>query len=1636
MTAYLALRHRVYHLLPSLAILIFSISAEAQFQWQFAGRSYPSKGAAEAALKAHPSPQYLQFAEPWFEEILWRDPATTLHRYTVFDYQAATDIDFYGYTVDKLCGFFDGTDCHTDIQDAVDSSYPNPTAVLCDVRYEVTGEFEFRSQQWEEVLDHGIRFWASESAPMRVDFFHINLNSGNCEYGSSFNQTLHRIHLATCNHDLSPISGSFTQWESVPEFPKVCSPSGHEPPMANIANISKRLTNVCTSTEGNPCSPMTGHKSLKETDFKAGSIEITRRYNSSLQLGQDSLGKGWNHNYSSRLISSGGYTLIKPDGNVEEFSIATHGDFRSITTPGKMLTVAEDLAQLTYPGGRKEIYQLARASEHGPEQFRLIEIFSADMPDRATTLGYGEISGLLETVTGPFGRQVQFQYEPAGLLSTLVLPDGSRIEYAHDTHDNLTEITFQDGSKRSYLYEDSSLPNHLTGIIDENGGRFATYRYDEFGRVTLSEHAGGADRVRLNYIDDETTEVTSSLGDVRNYFFDPYKPSFDVSDIVDGNGTTTFSRNSEGWTLSETDAAGQSTRYSYDEFHEISRVEGAGTAEQRQFNYTWDNDLNRKTRIEETGSVTNYTFDEHGRTEVKTIQDPSGGASRTWTYNYFSASEGAHLAGRLQSADGPRTDVADVTSYDYYTTDDAAGRYRAGDLQSVVNAAGHTTVYLEYDGNGRVVQIRDANGVITETRYHPRGWISGLSVDGRLTGFSYDNTGNLVRMTSPDGSYVGYAYDDAHRLVETTDSLGNRIEYTLDPAGNRIEENTFDEQNTLRRHLSRTFNALSQLEQLTDSNGHTVRFSYDSNGSRSSTRDQNGNITRYEYDALNRLVKAMDPLQGETLMAFDDRDKLTHVTDPLGNVTRYQYDGLDNPVSIISPDTGTTASEFDSAGNRIVVTDARGVRIEYRYDELNRVTDTLYPDSSRDVYLSYDAGSFGKGRLTGMTDQAGSVSYEYNAQGKLLSEIRLIGEQQYLTRYSYNSAGRLIQIEYPSGTTIDLSLDGTGRTIALHAGAQTLVEEVRYAPFGPVSSFNYGNGLSFSAEFNLDYERVQLESGSGQILSLDYGPAGNIRSINNQAFTYDELHRLASTSGDTGSQIFEYDANGNRLHSQHDLNISSYTYEINSNRLHTAGDWLFTHDRAGNRTSKLDSSGHGQLFSYGDHNRLEETIDRSPSGDRQSGSYLHDGKGRRVVKSTPVGETHFIYNPSGQLLGEYSALGDGIYREYVYLHGNPVALLSRTIETTTPPGDELILDNGDPGTLGAGNWRSKTSNQDFGSGYLYATKSANTSYRWTATPPGDKYRVYAWWVDRKNQSGNVRYTISHAGGQIDSVTKSQKTGGGQWQLLGSYSRGNGQDYVEVSSDDNKFTADAMRWVAVNDPIVTLSEQTHFIHYDHLGSPRSVTNRDQAIIWNWESNPFGDSLPNQDPDGDSSEFVLNLRFPGQYYDAESGLHYNYFRTYDPETGRYLESDPIGLRSSLNTFAYVDNNPVNAVDPKGLIKLYGSWCGPDWTGGFRKSYDELGSVERSAALPPVDNLDQCCQVHDITYSDCRSDYPCDPELRQRCFQNADRRLSQCANTSGGGQSPQFLMFGNPRKRIEDYMKDSIPEAEENAASCGCE
>ena len=123
------------------------------------------------------------------------------------------------------------------------------------------------------------------------------------------------------------------------------------------------------------------------------------------------------------------------------------------------------------------------------------------------------------------------------------------------------------------------------------------------------------------------------------------------------------------------------------------------------------------------------------------------------------------------------------------------------------------------------------------------------------------------------------------------------------------------------------------------------------------------------------------------------------------------------------------------------------------------------------------------------------------------------------------------------------------------------------------------------------------------------------------------------------------------------------------------------------------------------------------------------------------------------------------------------------------------------------------------------------------------------------------------------------------------------------------------WFAGAPVAVLAGTDTHYVHTDHLGTPRAITDAG-TVIWSWESDAYGSSAANEDPDGDSTLFTYNLRFPGQYYDVETGFHYNYFRTLDPSTGRYLESDPIGLNGGLNTYGYGLQNPTKFKDPFGL------------------------------------------------------------------------------------------------------------------------
>jgi len=116
-----------------------------------------------------------------------------------------------------------------------------------------------------------------------------------------------------------------------------------------------------------------------------------------------------------------------------------------------------------------------------------------------------------------------------------------------------------------------------------------------------------------------------------------------------------------------------------------------------------------------------------------------------------------------------------------------------------------------------------------------------------------------------------------------------------------------------------------------------------------------------------------------------------------------------------------------------------------------------------------------------------------------------------------------------------------------------------------------------------------------------------------------------------------------------------------------------------------------------------------------------------------------------------------------------------------------------------------------------------------------------------------------------------------------------------------------------------TEAVYWHHNDHLGTPQALTDINGTVVWTMSQTPFGIATVNEDPDGDGITVTNNFRFPGQYYDSETGLNYNYFRTYDPTNGGYTQSDPIGLNGGMNSFGYVGGNPINGVDPFGLTAL---------------------------------------------------------------------------------------------------------------------
>jgi YD repeat-containing protein len=413
-----------------------------------------------------------------------------------------------------------------------------------------------------------------------------------------------------------------------------------------------------------------------------------------------------------------------------------------------------------------------------------------------------------------------------------------------------------------YYYEDARFPHHLTGLTDENDNRFATWAYDAAGRAVLSEHAGGAERVTFTYHPDGSTTATDASGHTRTYAFDTLHGVRKLTSL-DGGPCRNCGTQARDITYDVNGFVASRNRFQRPDHPLQPRCAGTRGVPYRSGRGPGRTDgrppgtraCGCRCQSPSAARRPLYIYDAAGRLLVHTETDPATSATRATTRTY-------NDLGLLESVDGPRTDVSDITRFAYN------GR---GDLLSVTDALGHLTEIIAHDAHGRLLAIRYPNSTVTALAYDARGRLISRNGDGHATAFDYDGAGNLLRTTLPNGVFLRYTYDAAHRPIALEDNLGNRIDYTLDALGNRIREDVKDPGGILRRTQSRVYNEINRLVQTIGGENQTTLYAYDANGNVVSFTDPNGNATTQAFDALNRRIETRDALNGVT--AFTRRSR-------------------------------------------------------------------------------------------------------------------------------------------------------------------------------------------------------------------------------------------------------------------------------------------------------------------------------------------------------------------------------------------------------------------------------------------------------------------------------------------------------------------------------------------------------------------------------------------------------------------------------------------------------------------------------------------------------------------------------------------------------------------------------------------
>ena len=1272
---------------------------------------------------------------------------------------------------------------------------------------------------------------------------------------------------------------------------------------------------------GNPCNPVTGEKFDVEQDIATSSgLTFNRHYNSQAPHKTDkNFAFSWRHTYSRKINEdlnsfiedpSGSDTTIKEAdtitiGSVDRtsaYAADEHGDSYSKTYSSAeeaCLNGWPEVSHLFWGGQPADSVEYREGSglckvTRGEDvvYLRVIRVgVGFGLP-----IGDIDREPLITKISRPNGRVYAFERihgiwkslnRPALVLEKIEgavtgwrFTDADQTEEFYDAEGKLMAIVQANGLRQDLVYTLES------GSGGDGNPETLDLVYDSFGQTLSFEYNDGllsgvtssAGRISYEHTNGNLTEVIRADGSVKQYHYENVDFPSHLTGITDerGHRYATWAYDKQGRAILSTYANNaEKVSIEYDDANDTRTITNSKGAETT---YTVDNGA--VTGINGPGCATcgvqgdlSFNYDAKGRLRAKT---ENGVTTRYGDFNDYN--NPSFMKEAVGTSEERRTD------YTYHPT--FHNKVTSMREPSVLGGGARKVTDYTYDGFGNVTSI-------TQSGYRPDG-----SAISRSLAFKYE--GPFNQLSEIDGprtdvsdiirfeyyrNYIGVPENNRGRLFRIVDANGNvlRDDIQYSATGNVLSELRPNGVMLEYRYYAGNDRVESITQSAHTANGlqqQTVAFTYLPTGEVESITLGQGTADAvtitYGYDEARRLTQVIDPLGNQITYILDTEGNVTgmDVHDSTGELKRTQaaiYDEFSRLFKSVSAAGHVTEHYYTGAGDLEAVIDAKHQVTYSEYDALGRVNN-MVDELNQNTLFQYDPQS----NLVGVTDPKGNTTgYVYDDLGNLLT---LNSPDTGVTEYEYDEAGNLTFQTDANGRSMYYQYDVLNRLIRITASDRTTTAyhyDQDENATGRLISIVRWSGRRWMSRVDYSYDAFGRITQKSQIERFN----GTTR-IFNTGYGYDAVGRLQSMTYPSGKTVSYQYAQGQL--SGVNLDGQALVGDIQHAPFGGIEAW---HWGEGSASSSREYDLDGQVASY-------------QLGDASYGlTYDATGNIQIINNNTSENEDNrFQYDALDRLIS---------YDHSSYDAHTP------TMESNI--GKFKYDANG-----------NRTFNKRNGVDSNYYSVDSSSNRLWDIQ--GTLNRQYTY-DDRGNilSDGEMYYRYD-AQNRLIMAGVGFYIHNGLGQRVTKYSRLTGQNHYFVYDEAGQLIGEydhqgnAIQEIVYlgNMPVSVITDtSTYQIHTDHLNTPRVITDGHNNVVWEWKnSDPFGANKANEDPDGNGIDFEFNLRFAGQYYDEESGLHYNYFRTYDPQTGRYTQSDPIGLNGGLNTYGYVAGNPLLYVDYYGL------------------------------------------------------------------------------------------------------------------------